>query len=109
MPTYDALKLADPQVFAALMGEMRRQQEGVELIASENYVSPAVLETMGTVFNNKYSEGFPGRRYYGGPEFTDAVEILAIDRAKQLFKAGHANVQPHAGAPANVAMYFALM
>ena len=79
------------------------------MIASENYVSPAVLETMGTVFNNKYSEGYPGKRYYAGQEFTDAVESLAIERAKQLFDAGHANVQPHAGAPANVAMYFALL
>jgi glycine hydroxymethyltransferase len=88
---------------------MRRQRDGVEMIASENYVSPAVLETMGTVFNNKYSEGYPGRRYYGGQEFTDVIETLAIDRAKQLFDAGHANVQPHAGAPANVAVYFALL
>ncbi len=109
MPTYDALKAADPIVFAALMGEQKRQQEGVEMIASENYVSSAVLETMGTVFNNKYSEGYPNKRYYGGQEFTDAVESLAIERAKQLFDAGHANVQPHAGAPANVAMYFALL
>ncbi len=109
MPTYDALKHADPDIHAALMGEMRRQVEGVELIASENYVSPAVLECMGTVFNNKYSEGYPGKRYYGGQEYTDVVETLAIERAKQLFKAGHANVQPHAGAPANVAMYFALL
>ncbi len=109
MPTYTALQAADPAVYAALMGEMKRQVEGVELIASENYVSPAVLETMGTVFNNKYSEGYPGKRYYGGQEYTDQVEQLAIDRAKQLFDAGHANVQPHAGAPANVAMYFALL
>lgn len=109
IPIYDALKTADPEIFAALSGEMRRQQDGVELIASENYVSPAVLETMGTVFNNKYSEGYPGKRYYGGQEFTDIVESLAIERAKKLFDAGHANVQPHAGAPANVAVYFALL
>jgi len=109
MPIYDALKIADPDIYAALTGEMRRQVEGVEMIASENYVSPAVLETMGTVFNNKYSEGYPGRRYYGGQEFTDVVETLAIERAKKLFDAGHANVQPHAGAPANVALYFALL
>jgi glycine hydroxymethyltransferase len=88
---------------------MRRQYEGVELIPSENYISPAVLEMMGTVFNNKYSEGYPGRRYYGGQEYTDIIETLAIERAKDLFKCGHANVQPHAGAPANVATYFALM
>ncbi len=109
MPTYSALQKADPAVYAALMGEMKRQVEGVEMIASENYVSPAVLETMGTVFNNKYSEGYPGKRYYGGQEFTDDVETLAIERAKQLFGSGHANVQPHAGAPANIATYFALM
>lgn len=109
MPIYDALKLADPDVYRALMGEMARQRDGVEMIASENYVSPAVLETMGSVFNNKYSEGYPGKRYYGGQEFTDVVESLAIERAKTLFGAGHANVQPHAGAPANVALYFALL
>lgn len=109
MPTYDELKKADPGVYSALMGEIRRQTEGVELIASENYVSPAVLEVMGSVFNNKYSEGYPGRRYYGGQEFTDRVEALAIERAKQLFDCAHANVQPHAGAPANIAMYFALL
>ncbi len=109
MPSFPALESQDPDVFKAVMGEMKRQTEGVELIASENYVSPAVLETMGTVFNNKYSEGYPNRRYYGGQEFTDNVETLAINRAKQLFNAGHANVQPHAGAPANVALYFALL
>lgn len=107
--TFDALRLADPAIYNALMGEMARQRDGVELIASENYISPAVLQTMGTVFNNKYSEGYPGKRYYGGQEYTDVVESLAIERAKQLFDAGHANVQPHAGAPANVAVYFALL
>ena len=109
MPSYDALAAADPQVYAALTGEMHRQVHGVELIASENYISPAVMEVMASVFNNKYSEGYPGKRYYAGQEFTDAVETLAIERAKKLFDAGHANVQPHAGAPANVAMYFALL
>lgn len=109
MPIYDALKLTDPAVYNALAGEMERQRDGVELIASENYVSPAVMEVMGSVLNNKYSEGYPGKRYYGGQEYTDVIESLAIDRAKQLFKAGHANVQPHAGAPANVAAYFALL
>lgn len=109
MPTYTSLQTADPAIYDAVMGEMKRQKEGVELIASENYISPAVLETMGTVFNNKYSEGYPGKRYYAGQEFTDIVESLAIERAKKLFDAGHANVQPHAGAPANVAMYFALL
>lgn len=109
MLTYDSLKAQDPEIYKALFGEIERQSDGVELIASENYVSPAVLETMGTVFNNKYSEGYPGKRYYAGQEYTDIVESLAIERAKQLFNAGHANVQPHAGAPANVAMYFALL
>lgn len=109
MPTFDHLQQQDKAIFDALMGEMRRQRDGVELIASENYISPAVMEAMGNVFNNKYSEGYPGKRYYGGQEYTDAIEALAIDRAKQLFDAGHANVQPHAGAPANVAMYFALL
>jgi glycine hydroxymethyltransferase len=109
MPTFDNLQKCDPDVCKALFGEMKRQADGVELIASENYVSPAVLEAMGTVFNNKYSEGYPGKRYYGGQEYTDIVETLAIERAKKLFHAGHANVQPHAGAPANVAMYFALL
>ena len=109
MFTYSDLRAADPAVFKSLEGEMQRQREGMELIASENYVSPAVMEAMGTVFNNKYSEGYPGKRYYGGQEFTDQIETLAIERAKQLFKCAHANVQPHAGCPANVAMYFALL
>ena len=109
MPSYDALQRQDPAVFEAVRGEMLRQAEGVELIPSENYISAAVMETMASVFNNKYSEGYPGRRYYGGQQFTDQVEALAIERAKALFGAGHANVQPHAGAPANVATYFALL
>ncbi|MDH3671417.1 MAG: serine hydroxymethyltransferase [Gammaproteobacteria bacterium] len=109
MPTYEALKQQDSDIYNALVGEMQRQIEGVELIPSENYISAAVMETMASVFNNKYSEGYPGRRYYGGQTYTDIVESIAIDRAKRLFKAGHANVQPHAGAPANVATYFALL
>ncbi len=109
MPSFTHLQETDPAIYAALMGEMQRQVDGVELIASENYISPAVMEAMGNVFNNKYSEGYPGRRYYAGQEFTDQVETLAIERAKKLFNAGHANVQPHAGAPANVALYFALL
>jgi len=109
MPTYESLKQQDPDIFNAVAGEMQRQVEGVELIPSENYISAAVMETMASVFNNKYSEGYPGRRYYGGQTYTDIVESLAIDRAKRLFKAGHANVQPHAGAPANIAAYFALL
>ena len=109
MPSYDALQAQDRAIYDALMGEIKRQKEVVELIASENYISPAVMEAMGSVLNNKYSEGYPGKRYYGGQEFTDQIEQIAIDRAKILFNAGHANVQPHAGAPANVAMYFALL
>lgn len=109
MPTFDYLKIGDPAIYDALMGEMQRQSDGVELIPSENYISPAVMEAMGNCFNNKYSEGYPGKRYYGGQEYTDIIEALAIERAKKLFNAGHANVQPHAGAPANVAMYFALL
>lgn len=109
MPTYDALQHADPDVYAALVGETQRQRDGVELIPSENYISTAVMQTMASVFNNKYSEGYPGRRYYGGQTYADQVESLAIERAMKLFGAGHANVQPHAGAPANVAVYFALL
>jgi len=105
---YAHLKKTDPAVYATVMGEIKRQREGVELIPSENYISTAVLETMATVYNNKYSEGYPGKRYYGGQEFTDNVETLAIERACKLFNCEHANVQPHAGAPANVATYFAL-
>jgi glycine hydroxymethyltransferase len=96
------------QIVAQLIAqEAQRQREGLELIPSENYVSRDVLDAMGSVFTNKYSEGYPGRRYYGGQEFTDLVEQLAIDRAKELFKADHANVQPHSGAPANEAVYSA--
>lgn len=97
----------DKQVQQLISAEEKRQREGLELIPSENYVSRDVLTALGSVFTNKYSEGYPGKRYYGGQDFTDKVEQLAIDRAKQLFKADHANVQPHAGAPANVAVYFA--
>ncbi|HSA83265.1 MAG TPA: serine hydroxymethyltransferase [Patescibacteria group bacterium] len=100
------IKTQDPQVYKAILGEEKREQEGMELIASENYVSPAVHEALGSIFTNKYSEGFPGRRYYGGQEFTDTVETIAIERAKKLFKCDHANVQPLSGAPANVAVYF---
>jgi glycine hydroxymethyltransferase len=103
------LKKQDPAVYEAVMGELKRQQEGMELIASENYVSEAVLETLGTVFTNKYSEGYPGRRYYAGQQFTDVVENLAIERAKKLFGAEHANVQPLSGAPANMIVYSAVL
>ena len=99
----------DDAIAQAILGEEKRQAEGLELIASENYVSPAVLEALGTVFTNKYSEGYPGNRYYGGQTYTDVVESLAIERAKQLFGAEHVNVQPHSGAPANIAAYFAIL
>ena len=102
-----SLRSQDPDVWASLDGEKKRQSEGMELIPSENYVSPAVLEALGSVFTNKYSEGYPSKRYYGGQEFTDQVETIAIDRAKKLFKSDHANVQPLSGAPANIAVYFA--
>jgi glycine hydroxymethyltransferase len=97
----------DDAVHTLIQKEEKRQREGLELIPSENYVSREVLNALGSVFTNKYSEGYPGKRYYGGQDFTDQVEQLAIDRAKKLFKADHANVQPHSGAPANVAVYFA--
>src|ERR1700747_1902632 len=96
------LSEADPQVAAAIDNEVRRQHEGLELIASKNFSREAVLEAMGSVFTNKYAEGYPGKRYYGGCEFADVVENLARDRAKQLFGAEHANVQPHSGSTANM-------
>ena len=102
-----SLAQADPEVAAALAHETLRQHEGLEMIASENFVSEAVLEAAGSIFTNKYAEGYPGRRYYGGCEFTDVVENLARDRAKQLFSAEHANVQPHSGSQANAAAYMA--
>lgn len=106
---YEHIKQHDQAVFAAIEGEEGREARGIEMIPSENYVSKAVEEALGSVFTNKYSEGYPGKRYYGGQDFTDEVETIAIDRAKQLFSCNFANVQPLSGAPANVAMYFALM
>lgn len=103
------LRDVDPDVADAIRNEIGRQAGGLELIASENFVSRAVLEATGSVFTNKYAEGYPGRRYYGGCEFADVVERLAVDRAKELFGADHANVQPHSGAQANMAVYFALL
>jgi glycine hydroxymethyltransferase len=100
---------ADPEVAATVRREEGRQRDGVELIASENFVSPAVLEAVGSVLTNKYAEGYPGKRYYGGCEFVDEVERLAIDRAKRLFGADHANVQPHSGSNANMAAYLAFL
>ena len=109
MDHYSHVKKQDKKVYDALQGEEKREAEGVELIPSENYVSLAVREANGSALTNKYAEGYPGRRYYGGQEYTDDVENLARDRAKTLFNCAFANVQPHAGAPANVATYFALM
>src|SRR5438445_6947596 len=106
---YRSLAETDPQIAAAIDNETRRQHEGLGLIASENFVSEAVLEAAGSVFTNKYAEGYPGKRYYGGCEFTDVVEELARTRAKQLFSAEHANVQPHAGSQANMAAYAAIL
>jgi glycine hydroxymethyltransferase len=100
---------SDPELAAAIAQELTRQQDGIELIASENIVSRAVLEAQGSVMTNKYAEGYPGRRYYGGCEFVDVAETLAIERAKQLFGAQFANVQPHSGASANIAVFFALL
>src|SRR5919199_122248 len=104
-----SLRDVDPLISDAIDNEVRRQAEGLELIASENFVSEAVLEAMGSVFTNKYAEGYPKKRYYGGCEWTDVVEQAAIDRAKELFGADHANVQPHSGAQANMATYMAVL
>src|SRR5471030_571151 len=103
------LSEVDPQIAEVLALELGRQQDTLELIASENFVPRAVLECQGSVLTNKYAEGYPGRRYYGGCEYIDVVEQLAIDRAKELFGAEHANVQPHSGAQANTAVYHALL
>jgi glycine hydroxymethyltransferase len=104
-----SLSQADPEIASAIQKETHRQGDGLELIASENFVSLAVLEATGSVFTNKYAEGYPGRRYYGGCEFVDVVERLAIERAKKLFSAEHANVQPHSGTQANMAVYLTLL
>ena len=105
----DALRLADPDIFDAIYAEEHRQRDELELIASENYTSAAVMEAVGSVLTNKYAEGLPGRRYYGGCQHVDTVERLAIDRAKELFGAEHASVQPHSGATANHAVYYAAL
>ena len=105
----ESIKKTDPQVAEAILNELGRQRAKIELIASENFVSPAVMEAMGTPLTNKYAEGYPGKRYYGGCEYVDVVENLARDRAKELFGAEFANVQPHSGATANLAAFFALM
>lgn len=105
----EQLRKQDPELLAAMGKELKRQQNNIELIASENFVSPAVLEAMGTVLTNKYAEGYPGNRYYGGCEHVDVVENIARDRAKEIFGAEHANVQPHSGAQANMAVYLATL
>src|SRR3954447_26698181 len=99
----------DPEIAAAIAAENRRQEEHIELIASENYASPAVMAAQGSQLTNKYAEGYPGKRYYGGCEFVDVVEQLAIDRVKKLFGAEYANVQPHSGSQANQAVYMAML
>jgi glycine hydroxymethyltransferase len=109
MTDHRSLESSDPAVFQAIAAERRRQHESIELIASENFVSPAVLEAAGSVMTNKYAEGYPGRRYYGGCENVDVAESLAIDRALELFGAEHVNVQPHSGTQANMAVYFAAL
>ncbi|HRM59534.1 MAG TPA: serine hydroxymethyltransferase, partial [Megamonas funiformis] len=103
------LKTVDPEIQKAIEQELSRQREKLEMIASENIVSTAVMQAQGSILTNKYAEGYPGKRYYGGCEYVDIVEQLAIDRAKKLFGAEYANVQPHSGAQANTAVYFALL
>ena len=109
MDIFESLKQSDPEIYNAINAEKRRQQDKIELIASENFVSPAVLAAAGSVLTNKYAEGYPGRRYYGGCEVVDVCENLAIERAKELFGCNYANVQPHSGSSANISVYFALL
>jgi glycine hydroxymethyltransferase len=109
MSDHRSLEASDPEVYQAIAGERQRQNQAIELIASENFVSQAVLEAAGSVMTNKYAEGYPGRRYYGGCEFVDIAERLAIDRARELFGAEHVNVQPHSGTQANMAVYFSCL
>lgn len=106
---FDNLRLTDPEIFEAIQKEIERERENIVLIASENYVSPSILEVQGSVFTNKYAEGYPAKRYYGGCEYADIVESLAIERAKELFGAEHVNVQPHSGTQANMAVYFSVL
>ena len=106
---YEHLKLADPELYASMERELGRQRDHLELIASENFTSPAVMEAVGSHLTNKYAEGYPGARYYGGCDYVDEVERLAIDRVTRLFGADHANVQPHSGSQANMAVYAALL
>ena len=104
-PDFNALQAQDTDIAAVLMSELVRQQKNLQLIASENFTSPAILAAMGSTLSNKYAEGYPGKRYYGGCEEVDKVEVIGIERAKALFGAEHANLQPHSGASANVAIY----
>jgi len=103
------LRKVDSEIFEAIKNEENRQKNTIELIASENFVSPEVLEAQGSVLTNKYAEGYPGKKYYGGCKYIDIVENLAIERAKEIFKAEHANVQPHSGSQANMAVYFSVL
>ena len=109
MKDYLLLKQNDPEVYEAVMKETNRQRNKIELIASENFVSETVMEANGTTLTNKYAEGYPGKRYYGGCEYVDVVETLAIERAKKVFGAEYANVQPHSGAQANMATFFDIL
>jgi glycine hydroxymethyltransferase len=106
---FESLKASDPEVFEAIQKEIKRERRNIVLIASENYVSPSVLEVQGSIFTNKYAEGYPGKRYYGGCEYADMVETLAKERAKELFSAEHVNVQPHSGSQANMAVLFSML
>ncbi len=109
MPSFQNLKKEDKQIYTSIMKELKRQQNKIELIASENFVSNSIMEAMGSYMTNKYAEGYPERRYYGGCECVDIAEKLAIDRVKKLFNAEYANVQPHSGAQANMAIYFSIL
>ena len=106
---FEAVKNTDREIYDSMMRELGRQEHNIELIASENFVSPAVMQAMGSHLTNKYAEGYPGKRYYGGCQFVDEAEELARERAKKLFGAEHANVQPHSGAQANTAVYFGVL
>src|SRR5512135_1208794 len=108
-PDSQTIAATDPELWRAITAELRRQEEGIELIASENYASPAVLAAQGSVLTNKYAEGYPGKRYYGGCEYVDLAESLAIERVKKLFGAEYANVQPHSGSQANQAVYLSVL
>jgi len=107
MDLYKRIQKQDPEIYKSIAGEWERQADGLELIPSENYTSPAVMEAMGSILTNKYSEGYARKRYYGGQEFIDKIELLAIERAKKLFGVPHVNVQPYSGSPANLAVYLA--